>query len=293
MRRSSTLLGAVPFYAPALLLTMFFVMVPVASSFFYALTDWNGFDPVLNFVGLANFQRLFTDDMVVNGFLNTMVFALAVTVLQNVCGLGLAIALDIPFKGRAVLRAAFFLPAILSALVVGYSWSYILNPLFGVLNNALIALKLDFLVSDWLGSGTLALPSLIFIVIWQFMGYSMVIYLAGMQGVPKELYEASDIDGAGPVRKFITITFPLIAPAFTINVLLSMIGTMKMFDLIFVTTGGGPGYATETLATVLYNQAFQTSRMGFGTAIAIVQFAVILVLSAVQLRVLRRREEVF
>lgn len=291
MRSLRTLLRSLPFYAPALALALFFVLVPMMSSFYYSLTDWNGLDPAMRFIGMENFRHMASDDMFLNGLRNTLIFALAVTVVQNTAALALAMAVDAPFHGKEAIRVAFFMPAVLSALVVGYSWAFILNPLFGALNALIQAMGLDFLVSDWLGDPGLALPSIVGITVWQFTGYSMVIYLAGMQGVPRELYEASNIDGAGIFRKFFQITFPLIAPSFTINVLLSMIGTMKVFDLIFVTTNGGPGYATETVATVLYNQAFQTNKMGYGTAIAVVLFVLIFGFSVVQMGVLRRREE--
>ncbi|HBE76709.1 MAG TPA: sugar ABC transporter permease [Firmicutes bacterium] len=280
------------FYGPALVFAIVFFIYPVVSSFYYSLTNWNGLAQTIHFTGLANFQELIRDDKFYGGIRNTLLYAFFVTVIQNIAAIALAIVLNTSLKTKNILRTVFFAPAILSALVVGYAWSFIYNPLFGVLNSLLTNIGLGGWVQDWLGDPRLALGSLIVVTVWQFTGYAMVIYLAGLQGIPEELYEAAAIDGTTPWKKFRHITFPLIAPAFTINVLLSVIGTMKIFDLIYVTTNGGPGYATETMTTLLYHQAFQTNRMGYGTAMAVVLFLIILVLSLFQLKTLRKREVV-
>lgn len=278
------------FYCPALAFAILFFIYPVLSSFYYSLTDWDGVQNTSQFIGFDNFRKLTGDGKFFTAMRNTFIYSVCVVSIQNVAALILAVALDSSVRTRNALRTAFFTPAVMSALVVGYTWTFIYNPLFGVLNTLLTNIGLEFLALDWLGDPKLALGSVITITIWQFTGYSMVIFLTGLQGIPTELFEASSIDGTNGWQKFYHITFPLIAPAVTINVLLSMIGTMKAFDLIYVTTQGGPGYATETIATVLYSEAFQTNRMGYGTAIAVVLFLIILVLSLIQLTILRRRE---
>lgn len=280
------------FYAPALVFTVVFFIYPVVSSFYYSLTNWNGLDQTIHFTGPANFLELIKDGKFYWGIRNTLLYAFFVTVIQNSAAIALAVVLNTSLKTRNILRTIFFAPAVLSALVVGYTWSFIYNPLFGVLNSMLTKIGLGGWAQDWLGDPRLALGSLIVVTVWQFTGYAMVIYLAGLQGIPEELYEAGAIDGTTSWQKFQHITFPLIAPALTINVLLSMIGAMKTFDLIYVTTKGGPGYATETMTTLLYNQAFQTNRMGYGAAMAVVLFLIILVLSLIQLKTLRKREVV-
>jgi len=160
----------------------------------------------------------------------------------------------------------------------------------GALNILLKKLGLNFLVQDWLGNSKLALFSVIFVVVWQYAGYSMVIYIAGLQNIPLEMYEASSIDGVNAWQRFRYITFPLLAPAVTINILLTMISTLKTFDHIFVMTKGGPGYATEVISTLLYRESFTNNNMGYGSAISVVLFALITSVSLITLKYLRRRE---
>jgi len=280
----------VVFLLPALTTFTLFFVYPVLSSFYYSLTDWNGLDPNTHFIGGANFVKLLSDRAVWEAFRNTLVFALLVTVFQNLLGLLLALGLDGSLRFLHALRVLFLVPTLLSALAIGYIWNFLYDPNFGFINSLLSAIGLDSLAQDWLGNPHLALFSLIATHTWQWVGISMIIYLAGLQAVPTELHEAASIDGANTWQRFSRITFPLIAPSFTVNVVLTMIGTLKVFDIVFVMTKGGPGGATETLATMLYRTAFNLNNMGYGTAIAIVMFLFILVLSIVQLRMLRKRE---
>ena len=198
--------------------------------------------------------------------------------------------MDKKFKGRNFFRAVFYLPSVLSALVVGYAWSFIFNPTMGALNILFDKIGLDFLMQDWLGDARLALYSIIFVIVWQFAGYSMVIYIAGLQNIPLDLYEAADIDGVSPWQRFKYITFPLLAPAVTINILLTMISTLKTFDHIFVMTKGGPGYATEVISTLLYRESFTNNNMGYGSAISVILFLLITSISLIMLKYLRGRE---
>lgn len=283
-------LRSILYFAPALLLVSFFTIIPVLSGFYYSLTDWNGLDRSMSFVGFQNFVELFQDREVLTSLMNTVKFTLSAAVFQNMFALFLALLLDRSYKTRGLLRMLFFMPVLLSSLVVGYSWSFLLHPLFGIINNFLTSIGMGFLAQEWLGDPSLALYSVAAMSVWRWTGYSMVIYLAGLQSIPGQLFDAADIDGAGYWKKTSYITIPLLAPAMTINFLISLIGGMKEFDLIYVTTGGGPGYASQTLAVLLYEEAFQTNRMGYGTAIAVMLFLLILLLSLVQLKILRRRE---
>lgn len=278
------------FTAPALIVISIFVLYPVLSGFYYSLTSWNGLDRTVEFVGLRNYLELVGDREVMISLRNTALFTITATVVQNLIALVLALMLDGRFRTRGLVKTMFFIPVLMSSIVVGYTWSFLLHPLFGLVNKALSGIGLNFLALDWLGNPRIALFSVAGMSIWRWIGYSMVIYLAALQSVPPVLYESADIDGASPLRKTMSITLPLIAPAFTINILITLIGAMKEFDIIYVTTGGGPGYATQTLAVLLYNQAFQANRMGYGAAIAVVLFVIILTVSLVQLRILRRRE---
>ena len=180
-----------------------------------------------------------------------------------------------------------------SALAIGYTWSYIYGPVFGFLNTLLGTIGLSAWQQDWLGNPHLTLASLIVTNSWEFMGLSMVIFLAGLQAVPTELYEVANIDGASSWQRFWHITFPLIAPAVTINVVLTLIGSMKTFDLIFVMTNGGPGDTSESLALRIYKEAFTLNHFGYATAVGIILTLFILGLSVINLRFLRKREVEF
>ncbi len=278
------------FLLPALVIFTAFVIYPILGSLYYSLTDWDGLDPSLHFVGLANFQQLLSDPTVLINVRNTLVFAVGVMVVQNGVALVLAVILDGFLRRLTFLRVLFLIPAMFSALAIGYTWSYIYSPVLGFLDTLLNKIGLGAWQQDWLGNPHLTLASLIFTNSWEFMGLSMVIFLAGLQAVPTELYEAANIDGTSGWQRFRHITFPLIAPAVTINVVLTMIGSMKTFDLIFVMTNGGPGNASETLALRIYNEAFNLNHFGYATAVGIVMSLFILGLSVLNLRLLRKRE---
>ncbi|HEU5376116.1 MAG TPA: sugar ABC transporter permease [Ktedonobacteraceae bacterium] len=282
--------GQLLFLLPALTIFTAFVIYPLLGSLYYSLTDWDGLAPNLHFVGLANFQQLVSDPTILIDLRNTVVFAAGVMVLQNGIALLLAVILDSLLRHLAFLRVLFLIPAMFSALAIGYTWSYIYSPVLGFLDTFLSTIGLPGWQQDWLGNSHLTLASLIFTNSWQFMGLSMVIFLAGLQVVPAELYEAASIDGTSGWQRFRHITFPLIAPAVTINVILTMIGSMKTFDLIFVMTNGGPGNASETLALRIYNEAFNLNHFGYATAVGIVMALFILGLSVINLRFLRKRE---
>jgi len=278
------------FILPAFLVYSLFLLGPVVGSFFYSLTNWNGFYKTMDFVGLKNFINLFSDGIFTKAVRNTMIFTLVVVVFQNGLAVPLALAMDSKIRTKQVLKTLFFVPAILSPLVVGYTWMYIYEPQNGVLNTLLRLFNLSSWEQSWLGDPQFALYSIVLMAVWQYTGYSMVIYLANLQTIPEDLYEAASIDGAGSWQKFKSVTFPLLAPSVTINVVLSSIGTLKAFDIIFVTTKGGPYYATETITTLLYSTAFTKSSFGYGTAMGVIMFLIIFAISIVQILLLRRRE---
>ena len=209
------------------------------------------------------------------------------TILQNVISLVLAMLVDGTNWIFRFLRVLYLIPALLSALAIGYIWSYLYNPVFGIINTVLTDMGLSNWTQDWLGDPKWSMLSVVFTNIWQWTGLSLVIYLAGLQAIPADMYEAADIDGASKWKRFVHITFPLIAPSFTINILISIIGSFKVFDIIYVMTKGGPGTTTESLAILLYKKAFNFNEMGYGTAIAVVMFLIILVISIIQLTILR------
>ncbi|GAA4715587.1 carbohydrate ABC transporter permease [Phytohabitans rumicis] len=279
------------FVAPALLVYAAIVIYPSVAGVVYAFTDWTGIGD-WSFVGLRNFDTLLHDDQSLGALKNTLLLTVAIVVVQNGIGLLLALGVHARIKSRMVLRAVFFAPVVVSPVMIAFLWKYVYNPAPDAgLNGLLGAVGLGSLRQDWLGDPSLALWSVAAMVVWQNAGYSMVIFLAGLEGIGKDVREAATIDGAGPVARFRYVTWPLLAPATTINVMLSTIGGLKLFDQVFAATGGGPGYATETLSTVLYKQAFVFGRYGYSTAVALVLALFVAAVSLVQIRYLRARED--
>ncbi|WP_327657119.1 carbohydrate ABC transporter permease [Streptomyces sp. NBC_00483] len=274
---------------PALAFFAFTVLVPSVQGGWFAFTDWDGISPVKHFVGLDQFRKLLDDTAARDAVVTTLLAAVAITIVQNTIGLLLALGVNSRIKSRNVLRVFFFAPAVITPVVTAYLWKYLYAP-DGALNSLLGAVGLDGWKQDWLGDPDLALWSVVAVVIWQFSGYSMVIFLAGLQSIPGEIYEAAAIDGAGPVRRFWYVVRPMLAPAITINLMLSVIGGLKLFDQVWVMTQGGPGGATDTLSTVIYKQAFQFNQYAYSTAIAVILTVFVIVISSVQYRYLSRQE---
>jgi raffinose/stachyose/melibiose transport system permease protein len=282
---------AIWFALPAILVYLVVVIYPSLAGAVYAFTDWSGVGGGAAFVGLDNFQQLFTDEQSLGALRNTVLLTVFIVVVQNAIGLALALGVHAQIKSKYALRAIFFAPAVVSPVVIAFLWKYLFNPDPDSGINALLGfVGLGFLQQDWLGSPSLALWSVGFTVVWQYAGYSMVIFLAGLQGVPRELEEAAALDGAGRWMRFRNVVLPLIAPAVTINLMLSTIGGLKLFDQIFAITNGGPGYSTETLSTLIYKQAFVFGSYGYSTAVALVLAILVAAVSLVQLKYLRSRE---
>jgi raffinose/stachyose/melibiose transport system permease protein len=277
------------FALPALALFAFVVLVPSGRGVYYAFTDWDGLSPEMSFVGLGNFTAMLDDPDAMQAIWHTLLIAVAITVIQNGCGLLLALGVNSLIKSRNVLRVFLFAPAVVTPIVTAYLWRNLLGP-DGAVNSLLAAVGLGSWQQDWLGDPQLALWSVVAVVVWQFSGYSMVIFLAGLQSVPQEIFEAAAMDGAGPVRRFWSVIRPLLAPAFTVNLMLSIIGGIKLFDQVYALTGGGPGHATDTLSTLIYKDAFTLGEFGYSIALAVVLTAIVAVASTGQYLVLARNE---
>jgi raffinose/stachyose/melibiose transport system permease protein len=277
------------FLVPALIPYLFVVIVPSIQGVTFSFTDWNGLNPDFSWIGLDNYVRLFSDKAAVRAVVNTVVLAVIVTVFENLIGLGLALALNTRIKSRNALRLVFFAPVVVLSVVVAFLWQFIYTP-SGPINQVLEAVGLGELAHNWLGDPQLALGSISVIMIWQFAGYAMVIYLAGLQGVPQEQLEAAALDGAGPFQRFWYVVRPLLAPAITVNLMLALIRGLMAFDQIWVTTQGGPAQSTETLSTLVYRNAFQYGEFSYSAAIAVVLSLFVAVLAIVQYRFLNRSE---
>ena len=277
------------FAVPALALYFFVLLVPSARGAIYAFTDWNGLSKNIDFVGLANFGRVLTDPDSLSALGVTLLIAAVATVVQNSVGLLLALGVNSTIKSRNVLRVLLFAPAVMTPVVTAYVWKYILAP-DGVLNGAFDSLGLSMLKQGWLGSQQWGIFSVILVIVWQFSGYSMVIFLAGLQSVPDEVLEASVMDGAGAVRRFWYVIRPFLAPAITINLILSIIGGLKLFDQVFILTGGGPAGSTDTLSTLIYKGAFTFGEYGYSIALSLVLTVLVAAISSFQYRGLRKNE---
>jgi raffinose/stachyose/melibiose transport system permease protein len=275
---------------PAVVVVLALRYAATGAGAWYAFTDWDGISPHAHFVGLSNFRQIFRDPASRGGLEHTLELAAAFVAAANLVGLLLALALHRTVKTRGLLRALFFAPVVMSSLAVAYVWQFIFSyagPLNGLLGN----LGLGSLKRGWTADPRWALWTIFVVLVWQFAGLSMVMYLAGLQGIPEELDEASAVDGASSWRRFRKITLPLLAPAITVSVTLSTIYGLGVFDQVLALTGGGPVDASETLATQIYKQTFAYGRFGYGTALSLVLTVLITVLAVAQLLVLRSREK--
>lgn len=269
----------------------FFILfiVPTLMSFFYSMTNWSVYNADLRFVGLDNYRQLFTDTKTIASITNTVKYAVLITVFQNIIAILLAVFLSKKMKGANFTKSLVFLPAVLSILVTGFLFQYIMSSADYGLFNRIIQFFGGQPV-NWLGDANIALYSVLITQVWQWSGWSMVIYIANLKSIDSALYEAADIDGAGSIRKFFTVTLPLLYPAVSFNILMSLIGGMKVFDVIFAMTKGGPGYATETIMTTMIREGFNSGRNAYASALAVIFFIVVFVLSRIVIIFLNRWE---
>ena len=281
--------------APALAVFFLLEILPAFATSIFSLTDYTGLPGApIHWVGLENYTSLLLGQQtfLLRALGVTAIFSLAVTIIQNGLAVLVAWLLNAHLRGEIAVRSIVFLPVVLGATVNGLTWYVMFNPLGGVVTMALQ--QLLGIRTNLLGTPATALYAVIWVQIWANLGFSMMVFLAGMQAIPSEVYEAGKIDGTGPWSAFRHLTIPLLAPSITINVLLAIIGTITGFELIFVLTGGGPALATQTLGMWVFNQAFfSNSRLpGFASAIAMVQFAIVFVIAMIMQSYLRRREAV-
>jgi raffinose/stachyose/melibiose transport system permease protein len=263
-----------------------YVSVVVGGGF--AFTDWTGIGS-FEWVGFDNFVRAFSEPEGIIALRNTLILALGFVVGANAIGLAFALALNRTLKSRHILRVALFAPVVLSPLAVSYVWQFIFQ-FDGPLNGFLGAIGLGDLQRAWLGDPTAALFTILIVMIWQSIGLCMVIYLAGLAGVPEELEDASQLDGAGILGRFRYVTFPLLRPSIIIGTVLTLVQGLRVFDQVMALTGGGPSGATETLATLVYKQTFTYGRFGYGAALSILLTLLVAALAIIQLVATRRKE---
>jgi ABC-type sugar transport system permease subunit len=275
---------------PSLLLYVIFVVYPFLVSIYYSVTDWDGAQPVKQFVGLANYQALLTDELMWQSLWHNLIWVIIGTLAPIVIGLLLGVLLWTGAKGRIVFRTVYFLPVVLAEVVVGIIWNWIYHPLFGALNTSLRAVGLDSLARGWLGDPQTALMALLVTAIWGYYGFCFVIIMAGLQNVDVDLVEAATIDGANGWQRFINVIVPQLSHVLTMITAYTLIGGFSVFGIVFVMTQGGPGTATQVIATYTYRMAFQQSEVGYGAALSMVMTVLSLIASYIFIR-LRERQE--
>ncbi len=277
------------FVIPALILFITFIVIPVFNSINLSLTNWDGINPKYDYIGFTNFKLIFANERFYNALINSIIIGLSFTILANILSLGLAMIVDNVIIGKSFFRSMFYLPVLISGVISGFIWTIMFNYSFGIINSLLLKIGIPLEI-NFLGAMPHAIMSIIFVMLWQRGGYYMVIYLAGLQSIPRELLESAQIDGANAVQKFKHITFPLLSGSFTVNMTLALIYGFKVFDQIAVMTDGGPGFATESITYLIYRVAFAELKQGYGTALALVLFGVVLIVTLLQIVILKRRE---
>ena len=279
---------ALLFLLPALAVYILYVLYPIAQSFIYSLQEWSGIGEG-TYIGLANYREALQDGIFWRALWNNIILVVASILIQLPVALALALLLSSQFRGWRVFRAIYFFPLLLSTVAIGLVWIQIFNPTFGLLNGALGVLGLENLQQAWLGNESTALPAIILVVCWQYIPFYMILFIAGLTTIPEDLYEAAKLDGSSKWESFWNITLPLLRPIIRTGAILSLIGSLKFFDLVWVMTGGGPNRATELMATYMYERAFFTFRMGYGSAIANLLFLIALIATTLTIVIDQRR----
>jgi raffinose/stachyose/melibiose transport system permease protein len=274
-------------YVPALLLFAVFTVYPLVSGVGLSFTNWDGYSADKAFVALQNYLQLFQDATFRLVLINTFIYGVASTVIQQVVGLALALALDRPFRGRAAARAIIYLPVLVSPVIMGTMYYLLFQYNQGAFNDLVVLFGGERVA--WLSSPTAAVAIIVIVNSLQFVGISMIIYLAGLQAIPTMYYEAAMLDGAGSWKRFTGITMPLLQPAFATSIVLNLIGGLKLFDVIKVMTGGGPGYTTNSVSTLIGVTYFENQSAGYASAMGVILFIVIAIFTLGLNTLLNRR----
>lgn len=271
------------FIIPNLIGYTLFIVIPVIFSFVLSVMRWDGSQAPLEFVGVQNFVQIFNDSVFKGAFLHTVAYALMTVIPTLVLALLLAVLLNHKIKGIAIFRTAIYFPYIASVVAVGAVWNMLFQPDFGPINEAVKWFGIQN-PPRWVVSKDWAMVAISIVSIWKYMGYYMIVYLAALQGISSSLYEAAGIDGANGWQKLIYITVPMLTPTTFFVLIMLTIQCFKVFDLVYVMTGGGPGNATKTLVNYIYEKAFTSWQLGPASAGAVILFAVVLVITLIQFR---------
>lgn len=275
-------MSAIFFLSPTMLVFSVFILFPVLFSFYLSFHSWNMFSSERTFVGLENYHHMITNPEFWQVLKNTAIYTFATVPLSIALALAVAFFLNKKIIGKKLLRTAYFTPVIVSAVAAAVIWRWIYDPSFGLLNYALGFIGIAPI--NWINDATAAMAALIIMGVWKSLGFNMVLYLAGLQGIPEHYYEAADIDGAGGWLKFWRITVPLLGPTTFFITVMSVITSFQVFDIVYVLTHGGPMGATKVLVFYLYEHAFKFFNMGYASAAAYVLFAIIFIFTLLQIR---------
>ena len=277
------------FLLPALALYTVFVLYPITQSFRYSGFDWNGLEPLTNWVGLGNFQKAFADPLFIEAIQHNAIIIGLSLLLQIPFAVALAVLLSRNLRGKGVLRTMYFAPYVLSEVVTGVVWRQIYRPA-GLFDQILASVGGESVTQEWLADPKIVLYSLFFVISWKYFGFHMVLILAGLQLIPTELEEAAAIDGATWWQGFRYVTLPLLGPTIRVSMFLSIIGALQLFDLIWVTTKGGPVNASSTMATYLVDWGFRRGQFGYASAVSVIVFGLSLVVALFYQRFVLRRD---
>ncbi|WP_243633242.1 carbohydrate ABC transporter permease [Paenibacillus xerothermodurans] len=275
-------------YLPALILFVVFIFYPFVKGIQISFTNWNGYNQDYKWIGLQNYARLFSDPDIAKIIQNTVIYGVGSSIFQNIIGLCYALFLNMSIRIRGLVRTIIYLPVIISSLIMGYIWYFFFQYEGGAINDILLLFQDQ--PSNLLGDPQINVWIITFVNTYQYLGIAMVLFLAGLQTISKEYYEAATIDGAGAISRFIHVTWPLLAPAFTVSMVLNLIGGLKLFDVIAALTNSGPGYASASMSTLMYMLYFGREDAGYAATIGIVMFVMISIVSMVSLVLLRKRE---
>lgn len=276
------------FVGPALLFFAAVVLVPFFMSIYYSMTDWNGVTRTVVWTGLDNFRTILAaDEAFRTSFWFTTRYTVAAVVLSNAVGFALALFLTMPLKTRNALRTVFFLPNVIAGLLLGFIWQFIFVKGFAAVGQLT---GIAFFNLPWLGTASTAFWGMVIVSVWQMSGYLMVIYIAGIMNVPKDLLEAAKIDGAGKWQTLKSVIIPMVMPAFTVCLFLAISWSFKVFDLNLALTKGGPFGSTESVALNIYKEAFQNNRYGLGTAKSLIFFIIVAAVTSLQVYFTKRKE---
>jgi multiple sugar transport system permease protein len=290
LRRARREWSAYLFLAPGLILFSIFTVFALGFAFYLTFHEWSIISPDKPFVGLDNYERMIEDERFRRSIINTLYFTGASVPLGMIVGLAIALLLNQPLRGRGILRTLYFLPVVTPFVVVAIIWKWLYNGDFGLFNFYLLKTGLIHEPLAWLADKQLAMPAVVLMTVWTSVGFSMVVYLAGLQAIPEELYEASRVDGAGAWSRFRHITLPLLAPTTLFLLVMGIIGSFQVFTQIFVMTSGGPVDRTTTMVFFIYESAFKFFEMGYASTLAFFLFVMLLAFTALQLRLYRRAD---